>query len=170
VKYIHELNYPIQECVAIQDMFSVNEVQNKPMKIERLRSKAPPSRRPLSIEKPIGDNGIPPNSTMACQPMVQPTAKASTSTPATTLAFTKSKDNTYTKPKVSKYYRCGEPKHRSIECPKKRPINMVDYEEKDDVLIETEPEDSNFVEEHGENIACVIQKVLCNQKVPDTIQ
>ena len=47
---------------------------------------------------------------------------------------------------------------------------MVDYEEKDDVLIETEPEDSNFVEEHGENIACVIQKVLCNQKVPDTIQ
>ena len=45
---------------------------------------------------------------------------------------------------------------------------MADYEE--DMLIETEPEDSDFVEEHGDHVACVIQKVLCNQKVPDTTQ
>jgi len=43
---------------------------------------------------------------------------------------------------------------------------MTDYEE-EDVLIETEPEDFDFVEEHGESVACVVQKVLCNQKVPD---
>jgi len=40
---------------------------------------------------------------------------------------------------------------------------MTDYEE-DDVLIETEPEDSDFIEEHGDLIACVIQKVLYSQK------
>ena len=36
VIYIHELNYPIQERGAIQDVFSVDEAQNKAMKIERL--------------------------------------------------------------------------------------------------------------------------------------
>jgi len=47
---------------------------------------------------------------------------------------------------------------------------MADYEEKDNVLIETELEDSDFIEEHGEPVACVIQKVFCSQKIPDTTQ
>ena len=47
---------------------------------------------------------------------------------------------------------------------------MADYEEEEDVIIETEPEDFNFIEEHEESVACVVQKVLCNQKVPNTTQ
>ena len=47
---------------------------------------------------------------------------------------------------------------------------MADYEEDDDVLVETKTEDSNFIEEHVNPIACVIQKVLCSQKIPDTMQ
>ena len=39
----------------------------------------------------------------------------------------------------------GEPGHRSNECHKRRPINMADYEDEDEVLIETKPEDSYFV-------------------------
>jgi len=46
---------------------------------------------------------------------------------------------------------------------------MADYEG-DDVLVETEPEDSDFVEEHGDPVACVIQKVLCSQKISDSTQ
>jgi len=53
---------------------------------------------------------------------------------------------------------------------KKRPINIENYEEENDVLIETETEDSDFVEEHGDPVVCVIQKVLCRQKIPDTTQ
>ena len=45
---------------------------------------------------------------------------------------------------------------------------MTDYKEEGDVLIETEPEDSDFVEEHEEPIACVIQKVFCKQKIRGT--
>jgi len=47
---------------------------------------------------------------------------------------------------------------------------MTDYEEEDDMLIEIEPEDSEFVKEHRDPVACVVQKVLCNQKIPDTTQ
>ena len=36
---------------------------------------------------------------------------------------------------------------------------MADYEDKDEVLIETEPKDSDFVEEHGDPVGCVSQKV-----------
>ena len=47
---------------------------------------------------------------------------------------------------------------------------MADYEEEGNVLIETEPEDFDFIEEHGDLIACVIQKVLYSQKIPGTTQ
>ena len=45
---------------------------------------------------------------------------------------------------------------------------MVDYEEEDDVLMKTELEDSDFIEEYCDPVACIIQKVLCSQKIPDT--
>ena len=38
------------------------------------------------------------------------------------------------------------------------------------MLIETEPEDFDFLEEHGNLVTYVIQKVLCSQKIPDTTQ
>jgi len=47
---------------------------------------------------------------------------------------------------------------------------MVDYEDEDEVEIETEPEGSDFAEEHGEPVTCVVQQLLCIQKTPDTTQ
>jgi len=52
-KYINGLRYTIQERVAFHDVFSIDKAHNKAMKIERLQSRAPPSRRQLSIEDPI---------------------------------------------------------------------------------------------------------------------
>jgi len=47
---------------------------------------------------------------------------------------------------------------------------MADYEDNDEVLIETETEDFGFVKEEREVATCVIQWLLCNQKNPDTTQ
>ena len=47
---------------------------------------------------------------------------------------------------------------------------MADYEVEDEVQIQTELEDSDFIKEHGDLVACIVQKLLCNQKIPDTIQ
>ena len=69
------------------------------------------------------------------------------SVPATTNAApTKGKENPYTKPEIGKCYRCGEAEHKSNECPKRREINMTDYE--DEVQIKTKPEDSDFTQEY----------------------
>ena len=47
---------------------------------------------------------------------------------------------------------------------------MEDYKDKDEVLIDTELEDSDFVEEDEKVTTCVVQLLLCNQKNPDTTQ
>ena len=47
---------------------------------------------------------------------------------------------------------------------------MADYEEENDVLIEIEPEDSDFIKEYDDPVTCIIQKVLCSQKIPYTTQ
>jgi len=140
------------------------------MKIERLRSRALPFKHPLSIEDPTRDDGVSLSSMKTGQTIVQPPAKASTSPPTTKLAVAKSKDNPYTKLEVGKCYRCDESRHRSNECPKKRPVNVADHEEKNDVLTEIELEDYDFTEEHGDRVAYVIQKVFCSQMIPDTKQ
>ena len=73
-----------------------------------------------------------------------------------TASTTKGKENPYAKTRVDKCYRFGEPKHRSNECPKRRLVNIANYKDEDEVLIEIEPEDSDFVEEDGEVATCVV--------------
>ena len=42
---------------------------------------------------------------------------------------------------------------------------MADYKENEEEELEIEePNDSDFVEEHGDAVTCVVQKFLCNQK------
>jgi len=49
-------------------------------------------------------------------------------------------------------------------------VNIVDYEGEDKVEIETEPEKSNFAKGYEESAICVVQWLLCSQKVPYTTQ
>ena len=42
---------------------------------------------------------------------------------------------------------------------------MADNEDEDEMKIETEPEDSNFAEEHGESATYMVQWLLCNQNI-----
>jgi len=47
---------------------------------------------------------------------------------------------------------------------------MTDYKGEDEVQIETEPQDSDFTEKHGDSVACFVQILLCNLKIPNTTQ
>ena len=47
---------------------------------------------------------------------------------------------------------------------------MAGYEDEDELLIEIEPKDSEFVKKEGKAATCVIQRLLCNQKNPDITQ
>ena len=69
-KYISSLKNPIQECVIIHNVFSVDEAHNKAMKIERLQSRAPHLRRPTPIEESTSDIGVQPSLTIVDRPPV----------------------------------------------------------------------------------------------------
>ena len=46
---------------------------------------------------------------------------------------------------------------------------MTDYEGEDEVKIETELEDYDFAKEYGE-YTCMVHRLLCTQKAPNTTQ
>jgi len=59
----------------------------------------------------------------------------------------KGKENSYAKPGVGMCYKCGKPGHKSNEYPKRRQVNMTDYEGENKMQIETEAKDFDFAEE-----------------------
>ncbi|GAV61672.1 zf-CCHC domain-containing protein [Cephalotus follicularis] len=101
-----------------------------------------------------------------------------------TVAITTGRDaprntNPYAKPTGDKCYRCGKRGHRSNNCPKRKTINLVeqegDYGEQE--MDDEENHDLydsfgelDFVEEEGEWVNCVSQRVLYSPKQPDTSQ
>jgi len=148
-KYIISLKYLIQEHVILHDVFSVDEAHNKVMRIERLQSRASPFK---SVAEKTSDNTRTQQSfTLSDRLLAQKSTSAPTTSLMTSTTHTKKgKENSYVKLGVGKCYRFGEPGHKPNECPRRRQVNMVDYEDEDEVKIETEPEDSVFAEEHGE--------------------
>jgi len=100
-------------------MFSVNEANNKALKINRLQSTDPPFRHSMPIEKSTSDVRVQPSFTMIDRQSTNALASAQA---ITTAAAAKSKENPYAKPGVGKNYRCGELGHKSNGCPKSMSI------------------------------------------------
>jgi len=75
----------------------------------------------------------------------------------TTTVAARSKENPYINFGFGKCYRCGEPGNRSNEHPKRKQVNVVDYGDEDGGVAIEDARDSDFVEEHGDPIACVVQ-------------
>ena len=153
----------IQERVILHDMFFVDDAHNKGMKIERLQSRASPFK---NVEKKTSNNIRTQQSfTLGDRPLGQKVTGTATANPVTTAApTTMGKENSYAKPSVGKCYKYGEPRNKSNEFPRRRQVNMTDYEDEDEVKIGTELEKSDFTEEHGESATCMVQYLLCNQK------
>jgi len=158
-KYISGLKYPIQECVILHDVFSVDEAHIKALKVESLQSKAPPFRRSTPFEKCTSGAGVQPSSiTVSRSPARQSTNTPTSALATITTANVKSKENLFAKSGVGKFYTCGRPGHKSNEYPKRNQVNLVDYEDDWEEEIEIESlDETNFAEEQEDSVTCVIQ-------------
>jgi len=133
IREVHQRVKLHQERVILHDVFSIDKTRNKAMEIERQQSKAPPFRRPLSIEEPLGGEGVQLSSTTVDLLLAQLTAKAPIWTPTINSVVAKGKENPDIKPEIGKCYRWGEPGNKSNECPKRRQVTMTEYKDEDEV-------------------------------------
>ncbi|KAB5548136.1 hypothetical protein DKX38_011542 [Salix brachista] len=72
-----------------------------------------------------------------------------------------------------KCYRCGQPGHRSNECPARRPVNLVEAEleeEEEEHIVEELLEGAEIAEEEGDFVNCMVQRVLKIAMVPKRSQ
>ena len=134
--------------MILHNIFSIDEVHNKAIKIERLQNRASPFKS--VAKKTWGSIRTQQSFTSSDRPPTHKATGAPTANPVMTAApATMSKENPNTKPGIGKCYRCDEIGHKSNECPRRRQVNMAYYECEDEVKIDTESEDSDFAEKHG---------------------
>ena len=124
MKYINGLKYPIQECVIIHNVFSIDEPHNKALKLERIQNRASLFKRPTPIQKSTSATRVHPGSTMVDRSPAHQSAVLASAPTTSTAATTKNKENPYIKHDVGKYYRCGETGHKSNECPRGRQVRV----------------------------------------------
>jgi len=91
--------------VILHNVFSIDEAHNKALNIERLQNRTSLFRRSRLIEKSTSGAGVQPSTTMVDQPPIRQSTNAYTSAPEITIvAAAKSKEISYTKLGVDKYY------------------------------------------------------------------
>ncbi|XP_020266279.1 uncharacterized protein LOC109841747 [Asparagus officinalis] len=90
--------------------------------------------------------------------------------PATTAAKKPTPTNPYAKPDPIKCYRCGQPGHRSNQCPKRGTVNMVDHEDDDTDRDNVEDYDDGLDADDGEQLSCVVRRLLLAPKAEEPPQ
>ncbi|XP_020270704.1 uncharacterized protein LOC109845858 [Asparagus officinalis] len=91
--------------------------------------------------------------------------------PTTTTAKKPTPTNPYAKPDPIKCYRCGQPGHRSNQCPKRGTVNMVDHEDEDTDRDDVEDYDDGLdADDDGEQLLCVVRRLLLAPKVEEPLQ
>jgi hypothetical protein len=157
-RYINGLSDVIQDLLMMQQIWSLDQTQALALKAERLVKTRKASKAPYSHTEASPRS----NSHKAEEKTTQPKEKQ----PAPKQAGGKSR----TKP-VIKCYKCGEEGHVSSKCPLRKFVNTTIHDGEDDEEYESEDvEGQDICEEEGEEVVCVIQRLLCSTPQPDNTQ
>ena len=78
---------------------------------------------------------------------------------------------------VVKCYKCGEEGHVSSNCRRRKVVNTTRHESDDDddngdgeYEVEEGEEEQDLCEEEGDEVVCVVQRLLCSTSQPDNTQ
>ena len=116
--YINRLKYSIQKRVVLQDVFYVNEAQNKGMKIKRLQGRSYLSKEQQRVHPTIQELCKVPHQVSDLHPVRRliPLHPGDGNSP-----HYKGQREPYAKLGVGKCYMCDKLGYRSNESPKRRP-------------------------------------------------
>ncbi|XP_042488832.1 uncharacterized protein LOC122068982 [Macadamia integrifolia] len=174
-RYINGLRYVVQDRMALQTVWSVDEAQSLALWVERTLSR--PSTRGSRYDMDKGKQPMSESGKTSAPMQRQPVApegrvpakggEVSRPTLKPTSAPAPSK-GPYGRAEPLKCYRCGEPGHRSNACPQRRSVNMVEGIMSDDS--DLDGADFEMAEEEGEGVSCIIRRLLLSPKPAELTQ
>jgi len=75
---------------------------------------------------------------------------------------------------VVKCYKCGEEGYVSSNCPTRKVVNTTHHESDDngdgEYEVEEGEEEQDLCEEEGDEVVCVVQRLLCSTPQPENTQ
>ncbi|KAG6738699.1 hypothetical protein POTOM_058321 [Populus tomentosa] len=170
-RFVSGLRLAIQDRVSMQTIYSVTEAINLATKaeaqLERAKSIAG-MRNSFDLNRVAVDKGKLP----AFQPPLTNTSKGphSNGAPSKTGGMIEAPRNPYARPSTDKCYRCGQPGHRSNQCPKRSTVHLIEpeltAEGGGDELAYTYEEDEVTGGDEGELLSrsLVVRKLLLTPK------
>ncbi|XP_012849859.1 PREDICTED: uncharacterized protein LOC105969631 [Erythranthe guttata] len=176
-RYLNGLRSNIRDRIGLQPVYNVDNAQGMALRAEDFekRSTANNFRRAVTYTPPQNDRGKAVNQNLVpttTAPRTQPYARGGASGSNTNFQQ-RTNNNPYARPFPDNCYRCHKPGHRSNECPERRALNLVDDPEKRDdsenegyeVDKSEEDEETEYhSHENGEQVNCVVQRVLCSAR------
>nr|GMD27161.1 Zinc finger, CCHC-type [Ipomoea batatas] len=163
------LRFNIQERIALAPVWTVDEAYNMALRAEELLSQA--TSRKQSMATPTR-NTTEANSqrTTPNQNFVPSLSNNSQEAVGNNSKFQRKKGgeisskgiapNPYARPMTGKCFKCGEPGHRSNECRARKYVNMVEEQDEFDEEGDINEGEVEVVEEVGEHLNCVVQRLL----------
>ena len=163
-RYINGLNEPIQERLGMQQIWSIDQAQTLALKAERyVKTKKPYKIMSYPRAENSSKNYLRKEEERPIQSKGKKVDKASTSR----RNYQKQSSNPI------KCYRCGEEGHVSNKCPQRKSVNTTLHNDSDEEVEEFESESDDepeLCEEEGEEVVCVVKRLLCSTMQPEETQ
>lgn len=169
-RFVGGLRLNIQDQVSMHTIYSLTEAINLATKaeaqLERTRTVARP---PIDYPQgPASKGKFPHNST---PPVSNFQRGSSSSKPHMATAGPvppEAPRNPYSRPASDKCYRCGQPGHRSNQCPKRGVVNLIEPEEGSDREVEREGDEAEYTYEEvtGGDEGELLSHTLVVRRIP----
>ncbi|XP_047979023.1 uncharacterized protein LOC125220938 [Salvia hispanica] len=163
-RYVNGLNDSIQERLGIQQIWSIDQAQTLALKAERF-IKTKVSYKAMSYSRPENiSRNLPRREEEKPTPFK---GKKTDKGPSSSKTYEKQPSNPI------KCYKCREEGHISSNCPRRKFVNTTrrdENDESDEDVDEPENEEAELCEEDGEEIVCVVKRLLCSTIQPEETQ
>ncbi|XP_012844444.1 PREDICTED: uncharacterized protein LOC105964483 [Erythranthe guttata] len=177
-RYLNGLRVNIRDRIGLQAVYTIDQAQSMALRAEEFEKQKSVSnyRRstleynpPVDKGKSVGQNLTP--NTPPPRPQRVQTRLGNAVGSSNQTQPRPNNNNPYARPAPNLCYRCHKPGHRSIVCPERKPVGIVDGVEEDGEFEQSLEDDNQedykraeLAEEEGDRVNCVVQRVLCAAK------
>ncbi|XP_043687813.1 uncharacterized protein LOC122639038 [Telopea speciosissima] len=164
-RFVNGLKYSIQDRMALQPVWNMTEAQNMTLLVKRTLSRQSAtfrSRSDLDKGKQVSTDPIKPSTPLPRSTNNIGEGSRSTTKSAMVPSNSTTTKNPYGRAEPIKCYRCGEPGHRSNNCPQRKSVNVVAGDLSDEQ--EFDDDDAKIAKEEGEGVTCIVRRLLLTPK------